>query len=97
MFEQGSRYASVPTLTYTDAQGKSVRYKAQQFCPQGQSLRQFATVTVAEGDRLDLIAARMLGNPQQYWWICDANDAINPPGLVALPGRQLRIPIPQAS
>ena len=39
----------------------------------------FATVaqhTVQQGDRLDLIAAKYLGDPLMFWLICDANGAI---------------------
>jgi nucleoid-associated protein YgaU len=55
-------------------------------------------VTVTEGDRLDLIAFRTLGDPEIFWRICDANDAMNPFDLVADGeiGRKLRVPIPQA-
>ena len=40
------------------------------------------------GDRLDLITARTLGDPEQFWRICDANDALDPDDL-AEPGRRL--------
>jgi len=53
-------------------------------------------VTVTQGDRLDLITARTLGDPEQFWRVCDANNAMNPPDLTAEVGRTLRIPIPQA-
>lgn len=48
------------------------------------------TVEVAPGDRLDLLAWRLLGDPHQYWRLADAN----PGDLDALeePGRELRIP-----
>jgi hypothetical protein len=52
-------------------------------------------VTVTEGDRLDFIAHQNLGDPQQFWRICDANNAMNPFDLTAKPGQKLRVPIPQ--
>ena len=52
-------------------------------------------VTVTEGDRLDLITARTLGDPEQFWQICDANNAMNPVDLTAELGRSLVIPLPQ--
>jgi len=55
-----------------------------------------AEVTVSQGDRLDLITARTLGDPEQYWRICDANEAMNPPDLTDEPGEVLRVPVPQA-
>ena len=60
----------------------------------------FATVarhSVRQGDRLDLIAARYLGDPLVFWIICDANGAIRPQDLVAQPGRVLAITTPQGA
>jgi hypothetical protein len=51
-------------------------------------------VTVEEGDRLDLITAERLGNPEHYWRVCDANDVMDPNQLETV-GRRLRIPIPR--
>ena len=36
---------------------------------------------VVRGDRLDLIAAAYLGDPTQFWRICDANPVIHPEEL----------------
>ena len=36
---------------------------------------------MAQGDRLDLITARTLGDPEQFWRVCDANDALDPAEL----------------
>ena len=54
-----------------------------------------ATHTVHQGDRLDLIAAKYLGDPLMFWLICDANGAIEPETLVANPGTVLNITTPQ--
>ena len=43
--------------------------------------------TVKQGDRLDLLAAKYLGDPLMFWLICDANGAIRPDALVETPGR----------
>ena len=50
---------------------------------------------MTEGDRLDLITARTLGDPEQFWRICDANNTMNPSDLTAETGRVLRVPVPQ--
>lgn len=52
-------------------------------------------VRVGIDDRLDLIAFRTLGDPLQFWQICDANNALNPIALAAESGRALRVPVPQ--
>jgi hypothetical protein len=55
-----------------------------------------AEVTVTEGDRLDMITFRTLGDPLHFWRVCDANNAMNPVELTAEPGRKLRIATPEA-
>lgn len=96
MFEPTSRYYSLATATYTTADGRAVAYKRRRFVPRGETLPLLVEVTVVQGDRLDLITARLLGDPEQYWRVCDANNAMNPPELTATPGRVLRVPVPRA-
>jgi len=98
MFEPSSRYYSLETATFTLPDGRIVAYKRRRFLPRGEGMDLLMEVTVTEGDRLDLIAFRTLGDPEIFWRICDANDAMNPFDLVADGeiGRQLRVPIPQA-
>jgi hypothetical protein len=96
MFEPTSRYSTLETATITTAEGRAVAYKRRRFLPRGAEMPLLVEVTVVEGDRLDLIAARVLGDPEQFWRICDANDAMNPPDLTARPGRALRVALPQA-
>ena len=59
------------------------------------SLPLLVEITVNQGDRLDLITANTLGDPEQFWRICDANDAMHPGELTAVPGRRLRVAVPQ--
>lgn len=49
------------------------------------------THRVAAGERLDLIAARLLGDPHRYWRIADANPTADVDALEE-PGRDLEIP-----
>lgn len=95
MFEPTSRYYHLKDARYTLPNGTHVLYKRRRFLPQGESMPQLFSVPVLAGDRLDLIAARTLGDPSQFWRIADANDAMNPFDLVARPGISLRIPNPQ--
>jgi hypothetical protein len=48
-----------------------------------------------QGERLDNITARYLGDPLQFWRVCDANGAMNPSELTAVIGRRLRITMPE--
>lgn len=51
---------------------------------------------VVPGDRLDLIAARHLGDATAWWQVCDANLALDPDGLTGpdAEGSVLTVPTP---
>ncbi len=95
MFEPTSRYYPLETATLTTADGRVIAYKRRRFLPRGRDLPLLVEARVAQDDRLDLITARTIGDPEQFWRVCDANDAMNPPDLTAEPGRTLRVPVPQ--
>lgn len=95
MFDETSRYYTVETATYQAADGHIITYKQRRFLPQGERLPLLLEVTLNEGDRLDLIATRTIGDSQQFWRICDANNAMNPFALTSKIGRTLRVPLPQ--
>jgi hypothetical protein len=96
MFDVTSRYYYISAAELTSAAGEVISYKRRRFLPQGATLPLLVQVTVAAGDRLDLIAARTIGAAEQSWRIADANDAMNPTELTAEAGTVLRVPIPQA-
>jgi hypothetical protein len=96
MFETTSRYYKLSTAAFENPDGRKIAYVLRRFLPQGSSLPLLVEVTVVQGDRLDLITARTLGDPEQFWRVADANDAMNPPDLTAEPGETVRVPIPQA-
>jgi hypothetical protein len=96
-FPTDSRYYNSATLQYTAPNGQVIAYLARRFVPQP-GTPNFATValhTVTHADRLDLIAARYLGDPLLFWLLCDANGAIRPNALIAQPGSQIAITMPQ--
>ena len=95
MFEPGSRYYHLDTATHEGDDGEARRYVKRRFLPRAESLRTLAEVTVDDGDRLDLVSARSLGNSEQYWRICDANNAMNPRTLTETPGTRLLIAMSQ--
>ena len=92
-----SRYAKLPDLVYAAPDGRQVTYKARRFLPQGSRLPVRTRDSVRQGERLDLFTARTLGPPEQFWRIADANDALDPFDLVAVPGRSLAVPVPQVA
>jgi hypothetical protein len=96
-FPTNSRYYGTSTLTHVSPTGEAITYLTRRIVPQP-GAPNFATVaqhTVRQGDRLDLIAAKYLGDPLIFWLICDANGAIDPGDLVATPGKVLNITTPQ--
>ena len=95
MFDPNSRYYTIETATYVSADGQSITYKRRRFLPQGEDLPLLVEVTVTEGDRLDLITYRTLGDPEAFWRAADANNGMNPTELEQ-PGGTLRVPIPTA-
>ena len=94
MFEHTSRYYGIEQALHTLPDGREVAYVRRRFAPPGSSHALLAEVRVVQGDRLDLVTARTLGDPLQSWRVADANDAMDPPELVRVPGRLLRIPLP---
>jgi nucleoid-associated protein YgaU len=95
MFDPTSRYYALETAEFTLPDGSKVTYKRRRLLPAGESLPLLVEVTVQPGERLDLITARTLGDPLQFWRIADANNAIDPQALTAEPGTVLRVPVPQ--
>lgn len=93
-FPPTSRYAATATKTFPMPGGTSIPYLQRRFLPQSSTLALLARHRVALGDRLDNIAAEYMGDPLQFWQICDANDAVNPDDLTATVGALLRITLP---
>ncbi len=95
MFGMGSRYASLPLLKYNDATGNVLAYVSRRFLPPGDAFSLLLLHTVVQGERLDNVSAEFLDHPQQFWRVCDANEAMSPFDLVAEPGETIRITLPQ--
>lgn len=91
-----SRYYGVATLSYTQADGTVVRYLARRLVPQPEQYASIQQFVVAQGARLDNIAAKTLGNPLLFWMLCDANLALDPDDLTSQPGRSIAIPLATA-
>ncbi|MDD5735363.1 MAG: hypothetical protein PHQ39_07825 [Methanothrix soehngenii] len=92
-FSPTSRYYRTETALMKTAEGREVVYLRRRFLPleMGQLLTEHV---VTQGDRLDNITASYLGDPEQFWRLCDANLAKNPQELTSEIGRRLRIPAP---
>jgi nucleoid-associated protein YgaU len=89
-FFRGSRYERVGEAELTRPDGRIVRYKQTRFIPPTPS---YAEHVVRDGDRLDLLAAVVLGDPERFWLICDANRATWPAEIVSRTGDVIGIPL----
>jgi hypothetical protein len=100
MFDHTSRYYTVDTASLTATDGAVTIYVHRRFLPQGVSLPLMLEAAVMPGERLDLLANRVYGDPLAFWRICDANDALDPLDMLneaaADSTRRLRVPLPQA-
>lgn len=95
VFPANSRYQSVGTTTTTRSDGSEVVYLTRRFVPQPEAVVLLMEHVVVEGDRLDNVAARYLGDPEQFWRVCDANRAMRPDELTEAVGRRLRVTLPE--
>jgi hypothetical protein len=94
-FAPTSRYYNVPTKVLETPDGESVVYLARRFVPLSSTFALLHYHTVRAGERLDVIAAAELGDPEAFWRIADANDAIRPDALTERVRRRLRITLPE--
>jgi hypothetical protein len=95
MFPRTSRYYGIDTATYITAEGKEIVYLSRRFLPDLSSMTVFTRHTVTQGERLDNITARYLGDPEQFWKICDGNNALRPDDLTKEIGSIILIPMPK--
>jgi hypothetical protein len=97
MFPVTSRYYGINTATFVTADGRKIVYLLRRFVPDRTNAVLLAEHIVTQGDRLDNVTARYLGDPEQFWRLCDANHAMQPEELTADShiGRIIRIPLPQ--
>jgi nucleoid-associated protein YgaU len=88
-----SRYygTSIEDLTLPD--GTDVKYLDRRIIPQPSVYTSTTTYVISDGDRLDNLAQKFLGDPALYWMICDANGATDPDELTSQAGRTIVIPV----
>jgi hypothetical protein len=95
IFPPTSRYALTPTATLVRADGTPVTYLKRRFVPAPENLALLQWHQVVQNERLDNITAHYLGDPEQFWRLCDANRALRPEELTETIGKQLRITLPE--
>ena len=95
MFPPTSRYANIEIAQFDLGQGRTANYLRRRFVPQQDRFVPLLEHVVVDGDRLDNITARYLGDPEQFWRVADANGAMQPDELTETPGRRLLITLPE--
>ena len=92
-FPPNSRYQGSEILTLTTPEGRTIAYLARRVVPQPDAFAVLQEYLVREGDRLDNLTARFLGDPELFWRLCDSNGVIRPEDLEEI-GRRIRITLP---
>jgi nucleoid-associated protein YgaU len=95
LFTSTSRHYGMAAETLTTANGTTIIYLTRRFLPSPDSFQLLQEHTVTQGERLDNIAAKFLGDPELFWRIADANGAMRPEDLVQTVGTILKITLPQ--
>jgi hypothetical protein len=93
-FGTESRYYRVPVLSRFGPNGEQVDYVARRFIPPPEDFAVLQRYRVRQGDRIDVIAASLLGNALSYWQICDANLAQEADDPTSVPGAFIVISLP---
>jgi hypothetical protein len=95
VFPPTSRYNKAPLASLTMPDGTEVTYLRRRFVPPPENFALLQYHTVTEGERLDHIAAKYFGDPEQFWRLCDANGAVRPNELLEPVGCTIRITLPE--
>jgi hypothetical protein len=95
MFSITSRYYTIQQAEFETPDGRKIVYVRRRFVPAADRFALLQEHSVAEGERLDNITANYLGDPEQFWRVCDANSAMRPDELTETIGRRLRITLPE--
>lgn len=98
MFDSTSRYFPLAqdrlTVVRPDGSTREVAYVRRRFLPQLGDSVALLEHGVVQGDRLDNLASHYIGDPLQFWRICDANLVLCPPDLTDESGARIIIPLP---
>ena len=95
MFPRTSRYYKIEVAKFVTPYGREIVYLRRRFLPLAPPAMIIAEHTVEEGDRLDNVTNQyFLGEPEQFWQLCDANYAMLPDELTEEIGRRLQVGMP---
>jgi hypothetical protein len=94
-FPTTSRYYGIETASMETVEGKTIVYLSRRFVPPPERFALLQEHTVTQGDRPDNLANQYLGDPEQFWRLCDANNVKDPDELTETVGRRIKITLPE--
>ncbi len=94
-FSPTSRYFGIEMGVLEIPNQDPVAFIRRRFISQPERFQLLQEHTVSQGERPDNIAAQYLGDPEQFWRICDANAEMHPNELTETIGRRIRITLPE--
>ncbi len=94
-FPPNSRYYGAGTARMAGADGRALVFLKRRLVPPPEEFALIQEHSVIQGDRLDNLTAKYLGDPEQFWRLGDANGAIRPAELTETIGARIRITLPQ--
>lgn len=95
-FAPNSRYFGIEVKVIdTDKHGK-VAYVKRRMIAHPENFQLLQEHSVKQGERLDNITHKYIGDPEQFWRICDANVAMHPNELTETIGNKIRITLPES-
>lgn len=94
-FPPTSRYYGIETASLKTTDGRIEVYLRRRYLPPGDRFALLLEHTVTDEERLDNVTAKYMDDPEAFWRIADANNAMRPEELTETPGRRLRITLPE--
>jgi nucleoid-associated protein YgaU len=88
-----SRYYGATVEYFTRPDGVQVAYLQRRIIPQPGIYTSTQSYVIVDGDRVDNLASKYLGDPLLYWTLCDANGASDPDELTAQVGSTIQMPL----
>jgi hypothetical protein len=94
-FSTSSRYYGIDTAILEQPDKNPIVYLRRRLVPPADRFSVLQEHTVTENERLDNVTYQYLGDPERFWQLCDANNAIDPDELTQEPGQKIRITLPE--
>lgn len=95
MFAITSRYYNIKTAEFETIDGDMIVYVKRRFIARPERFDLLLEHVYTQGERLDNITSQYLGDPEQFWRICDANGVLSPDELTETIGHRIRITLPE--